>query len=254
MAQPRAYYAPGALSATFYDLVTASDASIEGDISIYAGLAPPGGSVLELGCGTGRIAFPLAEQGLSVTGIDLAPAMLDQARARLSAASEALQARIQFRLGDLTSLDLKRTFDVVICPFYTLAHLPAGAAWRNAFQVMSRHLAPGGRCAVHLPLGDLMRSPPPPRHLAALDRPTHDGGRLQIYVLERRYREPIGRFDQVVEYVELDRAGRPARRSTERLTYYDADPQPFAQAAGLRVEGAPLALGDTGHVHVFAKA
>jgi len=254
MAQPRAYYAPGALSASFYDLVTASDASIEGDVAIYAALAPPGSAVLELGCGTGRIAFALAEQGLSVTGIDIAPAMLNQAKSRLATAAEEVKARVEFRLGDLTSLDLKRRFEAVICPFYTLAHLPAGAAWRNAFQTMAKHLSPEGRCAVHLPLGALMRSPAPPKHLPALDRPTPDGGRLQIFVLDRKYKEPIGRFDQLVEYVELDRAGGPIRRSTERLTYYDADPQPFAEAAGLKREGAPLALGDTGHVHVFVRA
>ena len=44
-ARTRPYYAPGSLSAAWYDLVTAADRRLGGDADVYAGLAPPGGSV-----------------------------------------------------------------------------------------------------------------------------------------------------------------------------------------------------------------
>jgi len=255
MARVRPYYADQSLSAAFYDVVTAADRNLVGDVDLYAGLAPAGGAVLELGAGAGRLAFALAERGLSVTGVDLSPAMLAQARTRLAGAPAEIAGRLEFRLGDMTSLDLKRRFDLVVAAYFTLAHVPAGAAWRNAFAVMARHLAPDGRVAVHLPLVELMRLPGPADPDAlVLDEPLAEGGRLQLHVHERRFREEIGRLDQVVEYVERDADGRVARRSVERLTYYVADPIPAAKAAGLALARPPERLGGVGDIWVFRNA
>jgi SAM-dependent methyltransferase len=254
MARVRPYYADGGLSAAFYDLVTAADARLGGDIAAYAALAPPGAAVLELGTGSGRVAFALAEQGLHVTGVDLSAAMLAQAQARLRTAGPDLAVRLDFRRADMTALDLKRTFDLVICPYFTLAHVPAGAAWRNTFAVMARHLGEGGRCAVHLPLAERMRGPAPDPAALVFDQPLPGGGRLRLHVLERRFREDIGRLDQVIDYIERDARGAVVRRAAERLTYYAADPQPFALAAGLVPDRPPQRLGDVGDIWVFRSA
>jgi len=253
MTRSRPYYGAGGLSAIFYDVVTGADAHLAGDVEIYADLAPAGGAVLELGTGSGRIAFALAERGLAVTGVDLAPAMLARAKARLAEAEPQVQERLEFRLGDMTALDLKRTFDLVLCPYFTLAHVPAGAAWRNTFAVMARHLASGGACAVHLPLAELMEGPGPPPEAVVLDQPLAGGGRLQLHVLERRFRPDIGRLDQVMDYVERDAGGQVLRRSAERLSYWAADPRPFAMAAGLVPDRPPQRLGGVGDIWVFRK-
>jgi SAM-dependent methyltransferase len=251
MARTRPYYADHSLSAAFYDVVTAADPGLAGDVEIYAGLVPPGGSVLELGAGAGRIAFALAERGHVVTGIDLSPAMLARAEVRRAAAAD-IAGRVEFRRGDMTAIELKRTFDLVLCPYFTLAHVPAGAAWKNTFAVMARHLAPGGLTAVHLPLRGVMQSlgPIDPAQVV-LDQPLAGGGRLQLHVRERRYRDDIGRLEQVIDYVERDSRGAVLRRSAERLTYYVADPLPFAAAAGLTPDRPPIPLGGAGEIFVF---
>ena len=59
---------------------------------------------------------------------------------------------------------------------------------------------------------------------------------------------------QVVDYVERDAGGRILRRGPERLTYYVADPEPFAAAAGLNLERPPQRLGGVGDVWVFRRA
>jgi SAM-dependent methyltransferase len=254
MARVRPYYAEGGLSAAFYDVVTAADARLAGDVDLYAGLAAPGADVLELGAGSGRVALALAERGFVVTGVELSPAMLAQAQARLREAPAEAAARVALQRGDLTALDLKRAFPLVVCSYFTLAHLPAGMAWRNAFRVMARHLAGSGLCAVHLPLVELMRLPGPDPKSIVLDQPLAGGGRLQLHVLERRFREDLGRLDQVMDYVERDAAGAVLRRSAERLTYYAADPQPFAAAAGLALDRPPAPLGGVGEVWIFRRA
>ncbi len=99
MAQARPYYAEKGLSTAFYDVVTAADSRLEGDIAVYGKLAPAGGSVLELGCGTGRIAFALAGRGFSVTGVEIAPSMLAQAQAKRAALDPDTASRVVLRRG-----------------------------------------------------------------------------------------------------------------------------------------------------------
>lgn len=254
MAPTRPYYAERGLSAAFYDTVTAADARLEGDLAIYADLAPVGGAILELGAGTGRLAFALAERGFSVTGIEIAPAMLAQASAKRAEFDLQVARRVELKRGDMTSLDLKRTFDLVICPYFTLAHVPRGMAWKNTFATAARHLRQGGLAAFHLPLLEVMRLPGPSEpDLPVLDQPAPSGGRLRLFVRERSFREDVGRLDQVIEYVELDARGEVLRRSLERLTYYYTDPAPLAAAEGLAPDRDPIPLGEVGEIHIFRK-
>lgn len=93
-------------------------------------------SVLDAGCGTGRVAIELARRGVAVTGVDLDTDMLDRARAKAP--------DIPWHGADLATLDLGRPFDVVVAagnviPFVAEADRPA------AVGAMARHLAPGGR-------------------------------------------------------------------------------------------------------------
>jgi SAM-dependent methyltransferase len=249
------YYAQGSLSAAFYDLITAADTRLLGDTDIYADLAPAGGTVLELGAGSGRVAADLAARGLSVTGVEIGPAMLVQAEARRAAVPKDVAARIELIRGDMTSLNLRRVFDLVVCPFFTLAHVPAGAAWKNTFATVARHLAPGGLAAVHLPRLEIMRLPgPPDPERPVLDEPLPDGRRLRLHICERSFREDLGRLDQVVEYAVVDPGGAVVQRSPERLTYWMADPTPSAAAAGLNLDRPPIELGGVGDIRVFGKS
>lgn len=250
----RPYYAEKGLSAAFYDTVTAADRRLEGDVDVYARLAPEGGAILELGVGTGRLAVALAEKGFQVTGVDIAPAMLAQARAKLADLPNRIASRVELKRGDMTDITLGKTFDLVICPYFTLAHVPRGMAWKNTFLTAAKHLKPGGLAAFHLPLAEVMRLPGPENlEAAVLDEPTPSGGRLRLFVLQREFREELGRLDQVIEYVELDARGGVLRRSAERLTYYLTDPAPLAAEARLTPDREPVPLGGVGEIHVFAK-
>lgn len=74
----------------------------------------PGGKVLDVACGTGNTAIPAAKTGASVTGVDIATNLLEQARKR--AASE--QLAIRFEEGDAEELPYDdQTFDVVLTMF-----------------------------------------------------------------------------------------------------------------------------------------
>ncbi|MDO8799765.1 bifunctional 2-polyprenyl-6-hydroxyphenol methylase/3-demethylubiquinol 3-O-methyltransferase UbiG [Phenylobacterium sp.] len=247
----RPYYSEKGASTAFYDLVTAGDASLAGDTDLYASLAPAGGSILELGAGTGRVAIALAERGFHVTGLDLAPAMLAQANAKRAACNPDVASRVRFVQGDMTSFALQERFDSVICTFYALAHLPVGAAWANTFKAVALHLAPGGTAAFHLPVAAKMGSAPPPPNMPVFSQPTADGGTLTLFVAKQTMMERVGRMDLVLRYVVTGPKG--VRETLERLTLYSGDPEPYAAACGLSRQQDPVSLGDDGFVHLFVR-
>ena len=117
-----------------FEELAASGVGIHGEADLVASLAP--GSVLDAGCGTGRVAIELARRGIEVVGVDLDPAMLAEARAKAPA--------LQWVEADLARVRLNRRFDVVVMagnvPLFTpedeRAGLVAGCA---------RHLGADGR-------------------------------------------------------------------------------------------------------------
>jgi SAM-dependent methyltransferase len=245
------YYGAGALSTVFYDLLSQFDPSVQGDLDLYAGLAEGRRSVLELGCGSGRIAQALAERGLAVTGVDLAPAMLDKARDRRRAAPDAVARRLRYRRADMAALALDERFDLVTAPYFSLAHLPLEAQAR-CFGVIARHLAPGGLAALHLPVASRMaEAPPPPDQPVVAITFDAQGRQLRLHVVERRFDAVAGRFDQTIAYVVVDAEGAELRRSLERMVYFAGDTRAMAEAAGLRLDRPPAPFNEFGELFVF---
>ena len=74
-----------------------------------------GGPVLDLACGTGRLALDIAALGLSVTGIDQSESMLAQFRTKLRAKPAELQQLVQIASHPMNNFKLDAQFNVVIC-------------------------------------------------------------------------------------------------------------------------------------------
>jgi SAM-dependent methyltransferase len=102
----------------------------------------PGTRVLDVGCGVGRWSRLLAARGAEVTGVDLSPTMIAQAQRR--AVAEGVAARCQFRVQDLSKLEVGGQFDVVL-GVTVLQHILDPELLRAAVRGMTAHLAPGGR-------------------------------------------------------------------------------------------------------------
>ena len=102
---------------------------------------PAGALVLDLACGTGNLAIPLAKRGACVTGLDIAPNLLEQARER--AAAEGLE--VSFEEGDAEQLPYPdATFDAVVSMFGAMfAPQPA-----RVVEECARVLKPGGQLAM----------------------------------------------------------------------------------------------------------
>jgi SAM-dependent methyltransferase len=138
------------MSASPYDAIAALydpwSRSVTEDVGFYVAEArKAGGSVVELGVGTGRIAVPIAATGVRVIGVDSSGAMLEACRSRARAAG--VEERLDLRLGDLrdppvTALD---GVEAVLCPFRSYLHLRDDTARLEALGAARALLPPGGR-------------------------------------------------------------------------------------------------------------
>lgn len=117
------------------------------DLTQRMALAPwlrvdPGMRVLDVGCGVGRWSLLLAARGAEVTGVDLSPTMIGEARRRAAAAG--LAERCRFLVQDSSSLDLGASFDLVL-GVTMLQHILDLDALRAAVERIARHVTPTGR-------------------------------------------------------------------------------------------------------------
>jgi SAM-dependent methyltransferase len=116
--------------------------SVTEDVPFYLDEARrTGGPVVELGIGTGRIAVPIAADGIRVIGVDSSSAMLEVCAERAALAGAVLD----LRLGDLREPPVDEQVPLVICPFRSLLHMHSDDDRRRALRAARRLLAPGGR-------------------------------------------------------------------------------------------------------------
>ncbi|WP_068028501.1 class I SAM-dependent methyltransferase [Nocardia mexicana] len=99
----------------------------------------PGGTVLELGIGTGRMGLALARQGLKVHGLEISEDMIRQLLKNQESAD------IVVHQGDMSSFDLGIEFDAITCFSDGLFALPSQAQQTAAMRCSAAHLNPDGR-------------------------------------------------------------------------------------------------------------
>ena len=239
---------PFAHVARFYDL------DLEGfddDFALYLELAE-GRDVLELGCGTGRIAVPLAEAGVRVTGVDLSPAMLRIARDR----AEGLPLRLIE--DDMRTLDLGERFGGVFVPLGGLQHMATAREVAAALATVGRHLARDGQALVDVEAphpDDWLPGPRPllqhwTRELAP--EPGSPGGVVtKLVAVEGR---PVEALRDVTYHFDVQPPEGPLQRVTQQFALRvitAGELELAARLAGLRVaawygdyDGAPPRDGD----------
>jgi SAM-dependent methyltransferase len=113
-----------------------------------------GGRALELAIGTGRVAVPLAECGVPVTGIELSGPMVDRLRAKVD------EDTIPVVVGDMATARAPGEYTLVYLVFNTISNLLTQAEQVACFRNAARHLAAGGRFVIELWVPELRKLPP----------------------------------------------------------------------------------------------
>lgn len=112
------------------------------------------GPALEFAIGTGRVAVPLSERGVPVTGIELSGPMIERLRAKVD------EATIPVVVGDMASAVAPGDFALVYLVYNTISNLLTQAEQVACFRNAARHLAPGGHFVIELWVPEVRRVPP----------------------------------------------------------------------------------------------
>ena len=212
------------------------------DIAFWSGFArraPARQAVLELGCGTGRVAIPVARDGTTVIGIDRSASMLARAWSRVRRAK--LQSRVKLIRGDIRHLPFPdRTFPLVMAPYGILQSLLDERMLSATLQDVRRVLARNGTFGVEL-VADLPAWDEYSNRVTFRSKRGPHGTPIQlIESVTQDRRKHITRFDQ--EFVEG--RGKSATRKKFSIAFRTLSVPQMVQRlekAGFEVSGL---LGD----------
>jgi SAM-dependent methyltransferase len=200
------------------------------------------GQALEFAIGTGRVAVPLSERGIRVTGIEVSAAMIAQLRKKSD------EATIPVIPGDMATTVAPGSYTLVYLVYNTISNLLTQAEQVACFRNAARHLAPGGRFVIELWVPDLRRLTPGQQAVAWHSEQGYIG--VDTYDLLRQ---------QVVSHHFRFGEGRQAQvfRSPHRYVW-PAELDLMAQSAGFELEsrhadwvGSPFTAESRSHVSVY---
>lgn len=202
-----------------------------------------GGDALEFGVGTGRIALPLSDRGVTVAGIDLSQAMLDQLARKSGSES------IEVTRGDFAGTRATGSFTLVYLVFNTIMNLTTQADQVACFRNAAAHLEPGGRFVIEVMVPDLQRLPP--GQTGVVFRSDESGWGIDEY--------DVAHQGLVSHHLDID--GDEIRRTSVPFRYvWPAELDLMAELAGMRLvhryggwDRRPFTAESREHVSVWEK-
>ena len=242
--QPDAHLDP--VVAAAYD-ASYSDASSQADIAATVDRLAEltdGGPVVEFAIGTGRIAVPLSERGVSVSGMDISEPMLAELRAKPAA------DQVRAVQGDMTTTHLGDDFGLAYLVYNTIMNLRTQDGQVECFRNAARHLRPGGRFVIECMVPQLHALPPGERYRPFDVTPEHLG-----------FEEYVDLVGQISISHHYHVAGDRVRQSSPSFRYvWPSELDLMARLAGLELESrhedwaaTPFRDQSTGHVSVWRK-
>ena len=102
------------------------------------------GDVLDLGCGPGRYALPLAERGFSVTAVDTSESLLEALQSQLAQSSQAIQSRVEVIQADMREFSRPQAFDWVMVMWSTFGYFEDEADHGQVLDLAYQNLREGG--------------------------------------------------------------------------------------------------------------
>lgn len=195
----------------------ATEQQVEGIIA-YLGVEP-GASILDLACGYGRIAIPLAQRGFRVTGLDLSETLLGQARANAAQAG----VEVDWHQGDMREIPWEGAFDAVINVFSSFGYFTDEEENRRVLEGVARAIKPGGRFLIDVINRDWQVR-------QDLQRRWFEAG--DLLVLEDPWLDPVeGRAGEVWRWLE---GGQWQTLEFDVRIYTATELKALIEAAGLR--------------------
>ncbi len=204
-------------------LLTEERSEAEAGFVIRALDLEPGDRVLDLCCGTGRHAVPLARAGLEVTGLDMSEEYLAQAR---SAAREA-GVKVRFEQGDMREIPFREEFDAVVNLFTAFGYFDDDSDDQRVIDGAAAALRPAGQLLLDLLNRDWVAA----NYVRSDSRKGPDG---TVYAEQRKFDPVAGRNH--VEFMITSPDGAQRKVSHHIRLYVATEISRMIHRAGLTVE------------------
>ncbi len=170
---------------SYYDLLYGSK-DYQGEAEyihqLIQSVAPNAKTILDLGCGTGKHDFCLAELGYQVDGVDFSTSMIEIAEQNLQAQFQKQKENLSFSVGDVRSFQNDKKYDVVVSLFHVMSYQTSNADLQAAFETAKSHLKDGGIFIFDFWYGPGVLTDPPVVRVKRLEDP-------QIHIT--RIAEPV---------------------------------------------------------------
>ena len=193
-------------------------------------------SILDLGCGSGRVTLPLARDGHHVHAVDQSPSMLAALGKRVAGAPAAVQARISVAAGDLCTFTVPGKHGLAIAAFNVLEHLYTRGELAACLARVAAHLAPGGAFAFDVQMPDLAWLLRDPRKRWAKTRFTDPTTKRPMFYSTNHDYDPVGQIANIrIFYDPVDGKGGSRVVKLSQRKYFPAELEALVAHAGFRV-------------------
>jgi SAM-dependent methyltransferase len=215
---------PYSHTAAYYDLDWYADLSAR-DVPFYLEEAARSGStVLDLGCGTGRVSLPLARHGYTVSGVDLSAQMLEEFRLKLAAEPRDVVQRLSIIQSDMSNFSLGHVFDLIVIPARSFQALLSEEAQRSCLRCIREHLAVGGTYVITAFKADgMINDPEFATERRRWEKPALRGSGLVTKFVRGKHVDLVRQIVEVegIYRVRFPDGSQQEARDTITLRYYD---------------------------------
>jgi ubiquinone/menaquinone biosynthesis C-methylase UbiE len=197
-------------------------------------------TILELGCGTGRVLIPLSRHCDSIVGVDNSGSMLDLCKEKLQE-GQASTGNIELLLEDITSLDLQREFGLIIAPFRVFQNIDTDENMKAIFRSIHRHLSPHGFCILNVfkpntPAKDLIDTWEDGEEVFSWEKPLDSGLLKHYYKRKMIKREPLVLYSELIyRYYENENLVEEVSFVVPMRVYYPDEFKELIQHEGFNV-------------------
>ena len=192
-------------------------------------------SVLDLGCGTGNHAIPMATRGYEVVGVDHSESMV--ARARHKVAENTSYSSLEFYATDIRTVNLTRKFDAALMMFAVLGYQLENADVLSALRAARQHLHPRGLLILDVWYGPAVLHQRPSQRIKRI--PTSEGKMLRFASAELDTRRHVCNIHYHVWKLIRDQLVAESEEDHQMRYFFPQELKLFLQSSGFD----PVRLG-----------
>jgi ubiquinone/menaquinone biosynthesis C-methylase UbiE len=211
------------------------------DIGFYVSHIPPEDrTVLELGCGTGRVLIPLSQHCDFIVGVDHSRAMLAICQEKLHK-HQISQHNAELVLEDITCLTLQRKFGLIIAPFRVFQNIDTDEEVDAFFHRIHKHLSPHGSCILNVfnpnaPMKDLLETWQDHNEVFDWEKPLGSGLLKHYYRRKKIKKAPLVLYPELIyRYYENEKLVDEVSFVVPMRVYYPDKFRKVIQAHGFSV-------------------